>query len=114
GGLGGVLAGNKFVCPAAQDLLGARRASFTEDAEAPSSDEEMRMIARFYEKDGTNAISVKTPVVVPKGGASTPAGNTTGGSSNPETIAMVLIAITVVLGLALPGIAQAANIQLPF
>ena len=114
GGFLGVLAGQNIVSTSEQDQLVALRASITEDAEAPSSDEEMRMIARFYEKDGTNAISVKTPVVVPKGGASAPAGGATGGSSNPETIAMVLIAITVVLGLALPGIAQVANIQLPF
>ncbi|WP_141738069.1 hypothetical protein [Corynebacterium sp. HMSC30G07] len=114
GGFLGVLAGQNIVSASEQDQLVALRASITEDAEAPSSDEEMRKIAGFYEKDGTNAISVKTPVVVPKGGASTPAGNTTGGSSNPETIAMVLIAITAVLGLALPAFAQAANIQLPF
>ncbi len=114
GGFLGVLAGQNIVSTSEQDQLVALRASITEDAEAPSSDEEMRKIAGFYEKDGTNAISVKTPVVVPKGGASAPAGGATGGSSNPETIAMVLIAITVVLGLALPGIAQAANIQLPF
>lgn len=114
GGFLGVLAGQNIVSTSEQDQLVALRASITEDAEAPSSDEEMRKIAGFYEKDGTNAISVKTPVVVPKGGASTPAGNATGGSSNPETIAMVIIAITAVLGLALPAFAQVANIQLPF
>lgn len=114
GGFLGVLAGQNIVSTSTQEKLVALRASITEDAETPSEEEEMRLIAGPDKKDGAKAISVKTPVVVPNGAASAPAGDAAGGSSNPETIAMVLIAITVVLGLVLPGIAQAANIQLPF
>ena len=117
GGFLGVLAGQNIVSTPRQDQLVALRASITEEVDAPSSDDEMRMIAGFYGERGTRVIQVKSPTVVPKGGTSTPAGNTTGGSSDPETIAIALIAVSVVLGLALPGLvhlAQAADIQLPF
>lgn len=108
GGFVGVLAGQNIVyTPGAERV--ALRASITETADAPSAEEEMRLIASFYGERGSKTIQVKSPTVVPRDSGATA---TNGGSSDPETIAIVLLAITVVLGLALPGIAQAAQIHL--
>ena len=111
-GFVGVLSGQNIVYTSDGTRV-ALRASITDNKPAPNSDEEMRLITRFYGTTGSRAIPVKTPTV-PKAEADAQqnyAGN--GGSSDPQTIAFIIIGVAAAVALALPGLMSMLNIEAP-
>ncbi|MEH0146515.1 hypothetical protein V6D40_02400 [Corynebacterium sp. Q4381] len=85
----------------------ALRASVARDVQGPTSDQEMELIAKHYGEHRPATIQVRTPVVVPAGGAQTQ--NVSNDGADIRRVTLITIAVLSIVVVAAPFIAQAAG-----